>query len=174
MNEQFGISLSMSDQVVDQELVLDRIFDIIRRSELCSLATSCQDGNCHINTQYFCYDSNLRLYWLSDPDALHSRNLAIHPHCALAIYDSKQPWGSSLCGLQLFGKACAAIGEMQQSASQLYSERFDAFASFLNSLSPDDRDGFRSQFYMMEVSSAKILDEEVFGEEVYISVKIHV
>jgi hypothetical protein len=40
------------------------------------------------HTAFFCFNSDLELYFLSHPDSVHSHNLSHLPRMAVAVFDS--------------------------------------------------------------------------------------
>ena len=90
-------------------------------STLCSLATISPGGRAHINHMYFARNERYELFWFSDRDSVHSRNLATRPTAAITIYDSHQVNGKPDRGIQLFGTAGIARGE---EARRVYVRKF--------------------------------------------------
>src|SRR5438034_9989446 len=78
---------------------------LIDASPLCSLATVSPGGRAHINHMYFAWGDRLEVFWISDADSIHSRNLARNPSAAVTVYASNQVWGRPDRGIQLFGTA---------------------------------------------------------------------
>jgi uncharacterized protein YhbP (UPF0306 family) len=93
-------------------------------STLCSLATVSPGGRAHINHMYFAWDDTFNVFWISDPDSRHSRNLVRTRSAAITIYDSRQIWGRPDRGIQLFGTAGVTNGRASQRARNLYERRF--------------------------------------------------
>jgi uncharacterized protein YhbP (UPF0306 family) len=119
-------------------------------SPLCSLATVSPGGKAHINHMYFAWDDAFNVYWASDPDSLHSRNLARNNSAAITIYDSRQTWGRPDRGIQLFGKGDLASGRAVKAAEVAYAKRFASF----------DPSAFDSYpFYRFRPRSVKLFDE---------------
>jgi len=90
---------------------------------LCALATVRPGGRAHINHMYFAWNDRFDVFWYSDEDSIHSRNLARNPSAAITIYDSHQVNGRPDRGIQLFGTAAIAKDE---EASRVYTRRFRA------------------------------------------------
>lgn len=90
---------------------------------LCALATVTSGGRAHINHMYFAWNDRYDVFWYSDQDSIHSRNLARTSSAAITIYDSHQVNGRPDRGIQLFGTASIAKGE---EASRIYKRRFRA------------------------------------------------
>ena len=88
---------------------------------LCALATVSAGGRAHINHMYFAWNDRYDVFWYSDRDSIHSRNLARTSSAAITIYDSHQVNGRPDRGIQLFGSAgIAGVDE----SSRLYKRRF--------------------------------------------------
>ena len=80
-------------------------------SSLCALATVSPGDRAHINHMYFAWNDRYEVFWFSDRDSIHSRNLKRDPTAAITIYDSHQVNGQRDRGIQLFGTAAIATGE---------------------------------------------------------------
>src|SRR5881396_2638560 len=100
-------------------------------SPLCSLATVSARGRAHINHMYFAWDDAFNVYWISDRDSLHSRNLAKNGSAAITIYASNQVWGRPDRGIQLFGTARTT---KDREALRSYERRFRGFDAESNDL----------------------------------------
>lgn len=88
---------------------------------LCSLATVSSGGRSHINHMYFAWSDRFDIFWISDPDSIHSRNLVRNSSAAITIYDSHQTWGRPDRGTQLFGTAGIT---KNRDARRIYGARF--------------------------------------------------
>ena len=93
-------------------------------SPLCSLATVSPGGRAHINHMYFAWSDRFEVFWISDPDSLHSRNLTRNSSAAVTIYDSHQTWGRLDRGIQLFGTGGVMSWRAAQEARSAYGKRF--------------------------------------------------
>jgi len=106
----------------------ERLERIARRlmnaSPLCSLATVSPGGRAHVNHMYFAWGDRFAIYWISDRDSLHSRNLVRNSSAAMTIYASNQVWGRPDRGIQLFGSARETT---VPEAARAYSRRFRDF-----------------------------------------------
>ena len=100
-------------------------------STLCSLATASPGGRAHINHMYFAWSGRYEVFWISDPDSTHSRNLTRNRSAAITIYDSHQVWGRPDRGIQLFGRAGVAKGS---DGLRAYGARFKDFDAESNDL----------------------------------------
>lgn len=152
------------------------IFRILRENVLCSISTVNRSNRAHINTAYFCYSENLELYFLSNPNSVHSRNLTRNSSFAMAIFRSSQRWGSPDRGLQLFGTCAEARGAEAGRAARLYGRRFPLYTKWLRGATRDDQrraSVLRSyRFYRFVPASVKILDEAEFGGGVFVIARV--
>ena len=69
----------------DPKLVARSVIDA---NAYMTLATADGDGRPWASPVWFAHHGYTKFYWVSRPDARHSRNLAIRPHVALVIFDS--------------------------------------------------------------------------------------
>jgi uncharacterized protein YhbP (UPF0306 family) len=147
---------------------------ILRSSELCSMATVAEDRTPHINTAYFAFDEELRLYFLSNPASLHCQNVARRPAMAVAVFDTRQPWGTPGKGLQLFGTGALAAGKAETRAREAYGTRFPLFREFSTSAGASQAGpSFRLlRLYEFTLSRVKILDEEQLADEANVAAEI--
>jgi len=67
---------------------------LIDTSRYMVLGTVDPDGRPRVSPVYYAPDGYQLLYWLSSPDAHHSRNLAEHPEVSMVVFDSKAPIGA--------------------------------------------------------------------------------
>jgi hypothetical protein len=67
---------------------------IIGATQYMVLATSDAAGLPWATPVWFASDDGRDFYWVSDPEARHSNNLAARPQVAIAIFDSTQPPGT--------------------------------------------------------------------------------
>jgi hypothetical protein len=104
---------------------------LMSASPLCSLATVTPAGRAHINHMYFAWTARFEVFWISDPDSVHSRNLTRNPSAAITIYASNQVWGRPDRGMQLFGRASVARGG---DGLRAYAKRFRDFDPDANDL----------------------------------------
>jgi nitroimidazol reductase NimA-like FMN-containing flavoprotein (pyridoxamine 5'-phosphate oxidase superfamily) len=52
------------------------------------LATADADGSPWASPVWFATEDNRQLYWVSDPRARHSQNIAVRPRIAMVVFDS--------------------------------------------------------------------------------------
>jgi len=148
------------------------MFRVLRENTLCSIATVGPRNQAHINTAYFSYSPDLELYFLSDVDSLHCRNLERSASMAMTIFRSAQAWGVPNRGIQLFGTARQMNGVQAERAERFYGRRFPLYIRYMRSTRSRDRrmgDQLRSyRFYRFVPRTLKILDETEFGGSVFV------
>ena len=59
------------------------------------LATSDAEGTPWATPVYFAASDEEHLYWVSSPEARHSRNISVRPDVAITVFDSQVPIGSA-------------------------------------------------------------------------------
>ena len=59
-----------------------------------TLATADADGVPWASPVWFAHDGFRELFWVSDPDARHSRNIAVRPEVGIVVFDSHVPMGT--------------------------------------------------------------------------------
>jgi len=128
-------------------------------SPLCSLGTVTPAGRAHINHMYFAWDDAFNVYWISDRDSLHSRNLARNSSAAITIYASHQVWGKPDRGIQLFGTAGVAKGG---DAAREYGRRFRDFDASDNDL----------PYYRFRPRTVKLFDERSLAPGTLVTARV--
>lgn len=131
--------------------------ELLEASTLCAISTVGPRGRAHVNTAYFAWAPDLRIIWLSDPGARHSRNLRANPSAAVAVYNSDQTWGKPDRGVQLFGDARAAGPD----AEEIYAPRFRAY---------EPLESYR--FYELVPSRVKLFDEPALGRGTFVTARV--
>jgi nitroimidazol reductase NimA-like FMN-containing flavoprotein (pyridoxamine 5'-phosphate oxidase superfamily) len=59
-----------------------------------TLGTVDEDGRPWVAPVYYATSEYRELYWVSSPDAVHSRNVAVNPRVSIVVFDSQAPVGS--------------------------------------------------------------------------------
>jgi uncharacterized protein YhbP (UPF0306 family) len=132
---------------------------LLDASTLCAIATVTPGGRAHVNTAYFAWSPDLRVVWLSEPRAAHSRNLGGNPSVAVAVYDSHQSWGRPDRGIQLFGSAREAPPE----AEEVYASRFPDYRS-------SEFPAYR--LYELVPRRLKLFDERELGAATFVTARV--
>jgi uncharacterized protein YhbP (UPF0306 family) len=133
--------------------------ELLEASTLCAISTVGPRGRAYVNTAYFAWSPDLRIVWLSDPGARHSRNVRANGSAAIAVYDSGQTWGKPDRGIQLFGDAQAG----RDDAEAVYARRFPGYEA---SRFADYR------FYELAPRRVKLFDERALGSATFVTAKV--
>jgi hypothetical protein len=98
-----------------------------------TLATCGQEGDPHAADVYFGCGEELVLYFFSDPESQHSRDLRGNPRAAVTIHPQEERW-EQILGLQMRGVVQSIKSQTAwQSAWEVYREKFP-FVSELQDL----------------------------------------
>jgi uncharacterized protein YhbP (UPF0306 family) len=142
--------------------VRSSLLRLLRENVLASFATVNTRGHAHISTAYFAWDRAWNLYFYSYPESQHSRNLTRQSSMAVAIFDTRQRWGSPDCGVQLFGRCAPVIGARDKLAARTYSARFPDFATWVDEMTRGEG-RFPLVPYRFAPRSGKLFDERALG-----------
>ena len=64
---------------------------VIDSNRYMTLGTADEDGRPWVSPVWFAHSGYHEFFWVSSPDARHSRNLAARPDLAIVIFDSQVP-----------------------------------------------------------------------------------
>lgn len=148
--------------------VLASVHRVLHESVLCSVSTVTPDQRAYSNIAYVAYTDDLRLCFLSHPNARHCHNVSNNPSMAISVYNSAQEWGGHDRGLQLFGSCRMAAGNEAASAAQVYGRRFAQYENWAASLTATDP-GREYRFFWFTAEQLKVWDEQEFGDGVLVS-----
>jgi uncharacterized protein YhbP (UPF0306 family) len=95
--------------------------EYLRAHNVMTLATTGDDGPWAAAVFYASVD--FTLYFVSSPDARHSRALASRPRVAVTVQEDYREW-SAIKGLQLEGFAHIIVGPEQSAASATYRAKY--------------------------------------------------
>jgi nitroimidazol reductase NimA-like FMN-containing flavoprotein (pyridoxamine 5'-phosphate oxidase superfamily) len=73
----------------------DHARSVIDANRYMALGTADEAGNPWVSPVWFASEDYRTFHWVSSPDSKHSRNLAVHPDVAIAIFDSSVPVGAA-------------------------------------------------------------------------------
>lgn len=166
------LSFHFSHNEFSDDLINSSIFEIINSNNLLSMA-SINNNKSWINTAFYCFNNFLEIFFLTEIESQHSLNVAENDSVAVSIFDTNQNWGpGKLKGLQVFGICKKAHGIQLLEGIRLYVKRYPNAAKWL--LKPDDllNGLLGSWVYVVVPCKVKILHEELFGEENYLSLTI--
>ena len=108
---------------------------------------------------YFAWSERFDVFWISDPDSHHSRNLVRNRSAAVTIYASNQVWGRPDRGIQLFGSGGLAAGN---EAGRAYAARFKDFDAESNEL----------PYYRFRPRSVKLFDERALAPGTLVTARV--
>jgi uncharacterized protein YhbP (UPF0306 family) len=169
------VSTTLHARGYDGDRLQASVVRTLAANPLCSMATRSEAGAVHISTAFFSYSQDLTLAFLSHPESVHSQNLRSVPQMAVAVFDSRQPWGAPHAGLQLFGTGALTPDDAVQAAWEHYAARFPRYGDLLKRASADTPVGptFRAlRFYSFVPERVQLLDEWEFGDEAFITATI--
>ena len=86
------------------------------------LGTADEDGRPWASPVYFAHSEHRDFFWVSKPDARHSRNIAARPDVSIVIFDSSVPIGTGQ-GVYMTAVARELEGEDQANGLEVYSRR---------------------------------------------------
>ena len=96
--------------------------EIIDRSLYMVLGTADESGNPWVSPVYFAVSNYTDFYWVSLPDAQHSRNLAARPKISIVVFDSSVPIGTGQ-GVYMSARAEELTGSELERAIEVFSRR---------------------------------------------------
>jgi len=96
--------------------------DIVEASLYMVLATADADGRPWSSPVYFAHLGCREFFWVSSPDALHSRNIAVRPEVGISVFDSSVPIGKGQ-GVYMSAVAGAVDGPAAERAMDVFSRR---------------------------------------------------
>jgi hypothetical protein len=73
----------------------EELREIIDANRYMTLATAGEDGRPWATPVWFATEDYRQFFWVSDPNARHSKNLAERPDLGIVIYDSSVPVGGA-------------------------------------------------------------------------------
>ena len=68
--------------------------EILRSNLYLTLATADEDGRPWASPVYYASEDHADFWWVSDPEARHSRNLAVRPLASAVVFDSRAEIGT--------------------------------------------------------------------------------
>jgi nitroimidazol reductase NimA-like FMN-containing flavoprotein (pyridoxamine 5'-phosphate oxidase superfamily) len=96
--------------------------EIIDRSLYMVLGTADEAGRPWVSPVYFAVSDYTDFYWVSLPDARHSRNLASRPEVSIVVFDSSVPIGTGQ-GVYMSARAEELTGSELERGIEVFSRR---------------------------------------------------
>jgi len=140
-----------------------RLIAFLHHHDTMTLATIGPAGEPRAAAVFYAADDALDLYFLSDPDTRHGRNLAREPRVAATIQADGQDW-QEITGLQVEGRAAVVEGAKEiAKVARLFAERFDFLRGLLDEgdgSGPLDLQGplASSRFYLLRPGWFRLID----------------
>src|SRR5687768_12593809 len=79
--------------------------EVIAANRYIVLGTAHPDGHPRVSPVFFNHHEHRSFYWVSEPDAQHSRNIAADPRVNAVVFDSSHPPGEKIGAVYLTGSA---------------------------------------------------------------------
>jgi uncharacterized protein YhbP (UPF0306 family) len=146
-----------------------RLLAFLHHHDTMTLATIGPAGEPQAAAVFYAADSGLDLYFLSDPQSRHGRNLAREPRVAATIQADGQNW-REITGLQIEGTAALVDGvDKIAGVARLFAERFEFLRELLtegDGMGPPELAGplASSRFYVLRPTWIRSIDNKLgFG-----------
>jgi hypothetical protein len=152
----------MPDQQPDLDAVARAILDA---NHYMTLGTADADGHPWVSPVFFAAASDYRdLYWISSPEATHSRNLAVRPELSIVVFDSRAPVGT---GQAVYMAATAAelSGADLEQGLRVYPGEAGRRAGARAVTSEDVLAPARYRLYRARVTSHWVLDPDASPDQ---------
>ena len=130
--------------------------EIIDANRYMVLGTADEGGRPWVSPVWFAHDGYGELFWVSSPDATHSRNLASRPELGIVVFDSQVPIGSGQ-GVYMSAVADVVTGAELERGLDVFSERSVAQGGRRWTL---EDVGDRYRLYRATVSAHWVLDPD--------------
>ena len=151
---------------VSRKKLQESIEEILSQTKLLSMATASKNSEPWINTAYFGYDDELKLYIITYTESKHIKNLDENNQIAINIVDTSQD-GNLKQGLQLAGMCSRVKPNEEEYALRIWAKRImgaDKAEQFLN-----DFKTWETKPYKIVIDYAKVFDEKRFGAETWVT-----
>lgn len=96
--------------------------DIVDASRYLVLATADRDGRPWGTPVYFAHVDCREFFWVSSPEATHSRNIAVRPEVGIVVFDSSVEIGTGQ------GVYMAAVAELVADGAEVVERGLDVFS----------------------------------------------
>jgi nitroimidazol reductase NimA-like FMN-containing flavoprotein (pyridoxamine 5'-phosphate oxidase superfamily) len=98
---------------------------VIDSNSYMTLGTADESGRPWVSPVWFAHSGYREFFWVSSPDARHSRNLATRPEISIVIFDSQAPPAGAEA-VYLSAKAEELSGEELESGIEIFSRKSEA------------------------------------------------
>lgn len=156
------------NEMVSPERTRERIAAFLSGHTTLTLATVGPDHAPSAAAVFYAADDELRLFFLSEEDTGHGRNLLRCPQVAGTIQDDSQDW-TAIRGLQLRGSAAIVTAAELPHAAAVYGRRFAFVAALLaGQAGPAVLTGplARARFWVLRPAWFRLIDNTIrFGHK---------
>jgi nitroimidazol reductase NimA-like FMN-containing flavoprotein (pyridoxamine 5'-phosphate oxidase superfamily) len=126
---------------------------VIDTNRYMTLGTTDAEGRPWVSPVYFAPVDYTELYWISSPDANHSRNLGGRPDVAIVVFDSSVPIGGAEA-VYMRGRAQEVADPDPEQCATAFRARFEG----VRSLSPEQlRPPAKIRLYRATVTEHSVL-----------------
>lgn len=129
---------------------LSPILALLSETRTLTLATLDPDDMPRATPVFFAYDDQATLFFLSESDAQHSRNLEREPRVAAAVYPEVSDW-HELRGMQIKGLARIVSRSHREAGLAVYAGRFPFIESLAGVVG-------RSEIYHLRPQWIRLID----------------
>lgn len=123
------------------------------------LGTADEDGLPWASPVYFAHAEHRDFFWVSKPDARHSRNIAARPDVSIVIFDSSVPIGTGQ-GVYMTAHAEELAGAELERGIDVFSQRSQAHGAAREWTLDDVRPPAPYRLYRATASEHSVLDPE--------------
>lgn len=166
-----GLNVQFNNPAYRNRDLAESICDILDSSIILAMATV-HNTDAYINSAHYAYNERLELVIFTHPFSEHSKNLAVNPSVAAAIWKRPEAWGQNLQGVQLFGTCSLVSGDNAQAAIDTYAARFPQFSHLIRVAEDFERGITDLRLYRLQVAQVKLIDETRFGHGNWITVPV--
>jgi nitroimidazol reductase NimA-like FMN-containing flavoprotein (pyridoxamine 5'-phosphate oxidase superfamily) len=153
--DEFSSALRSYPEVTDLAATAREIIDA---SLYMVLGTADENGRPWVSPVYFASRGYTDFYWVSLPDAQHSRNLAGRPEVSIVVFDSSVPIGTGQ-GVYMSARAEEQDGDELERGIEVFARRTEEHGG--RSWSADDvRTPAPHRLYRSSVDQHWLLDKE--------------
>jgi nitroimidazol reductase NimA-like FMN-containing flavoprotein (pyridoxamine 5'-phosphate oxidase superfamily) len=107
-----------------------RARDLIDTNRYLTLGTADRDGRPWVSPVYYTPVGYATFYWVSSPEARHSRNLALRPDVSMVVFDSRAPIGAAEAVYMAARAEEVPEGELAEQSSRAFRPRFPGIRGF--------------------------------------------
>ena len=127
-----------------------------------TLGTADADGRPWVSPVWYAHEAYTELFWVSSPDAIHSRNVVTRPEVAVVVFDSAAAVGTGQA-VYMAATAGELAGEALARGIAIYSQR--SVEQGVRAWSPDDvQGGAASRLFRAVASGTWVLNPSVRGD----------